>query len=110
MYMLITKLVKTIKLFTKEADRVSPLHTNKFQSKKAFLSPKCSLRPTKLAWVPTNTAGYAVPNCSRFIRLFTQATHTKQLHTKNKDNILNFTVYLEKYHSMVQQLAYRGWP
>ena len=74
MYMLITKLVKTIKLFTKEADRVSPLHTNKLQSKKAFLSPKCSLHPTKLAWVPTNTAGYAVPNCSRFIRLFTQAT------------------------------------
>ena len=49
MYMLITKLDKTIKLFTKEADRVSPLHMNEFQPKKAFLSPNCSLSPTKLA-------------------------------------------------------------
>ena len=42
--------------------------------------------------------------------LFTQVIHKKQTNTKNKENILNLTVqYLEKYSSIVQQLAYRGW-
>ena len=48
--------------------------------------------------------------CNRFIILFTQIIHKKQINTKNKENIFNLTVqYLEKYSSTVQQLAYRGW-
>ena len=41
--------------------------------------------------------------------LFTQIIH-KQTNTRNKEKFFNLTVqYLEKYCSIVQQLAYRGW-
>ena len=36
-------------LFLRAASTVSPLHTNEFRSKSAFISPVCSLSPTELA-------------------------------------------------------------
>ena len=64
------------------------------------------ISPTKLAnKYPTNTTGYIVLYCNRFVILFTQIIYFKK-HTKNKENNFNLTVqYLEKCNSTVQQLA-----
>ena len=44
---------------------------NQFHPETVFLSPICSLSPTKLARYPTNTVGYTVLYCNKFIILFT---------------------------------------
>ena len=68
------------------------------------------ISPTKLVQqrYPTNTIGYTVLYCNKFITLFTQIIHKNK--QTEKLNIFNLTVqYLEKFSSTVQQLAYRGW-
>ena len=57
-----------------------------------------SVNPTKLRRYPTNTVGYVVLYCSRFIVLFTEIIHKTII-----KHFKFYSKYLEKYSSTVRQ-------
>ena len=79
---------------------------NEFCSESEIVKSNLFISPTKFS-LGTQLTQLAIYYCNRFALLFTQIIHKKtNTHTKMFNLIIQ---HLEKYHSTVQQLAFRGW-